>query len=219
MVEELKCNVQGRDVKNCPKTDCIHHPANAGSGECGCIAGEWGMYVKVKYIKYVIQPTDSVAEIAKRFGVELRKLVEINPQVCTTGPQDGVEIKIPVDDGPTRRLFYRLSELYLDEAPNVFAMLYQTAEVSHNTEIGLEATIENAAEFLKAGDIGNAFDCLGITKNLSHIYAESLMGVTRKLTLEDELRITKPQKRLAELKEIRRTYRAVVEQNKTIKQT
>lgn len=178
-----------------------------------------GGKVLAKHIKYSIQPTDSVAEIAKRFGVELRKLVEINPQVCTTGPQDGVEIKIPVDDGPTRRLFYRLSELYLDEAPNVFAMLYQIAEVSHNTEIGLEATIENAEEFLKAGDIGNAFDCLGITKNLSHIYAESLMGVTRKLTLEDEFRITKPQKRLAELKEIRRTYRAVVEQNKTIKQT
>ena len=172
-----------------------------------------------KHIKYSIQPTDSVAEIAKRFGVDLHELVKLNPQVCTPGPQAGIEIKIPMDDGPAKRLFFRLLELYRDEASNVFAMLYQIAEVSHNTEIGLEATIENAEEFLKAGDIGNAFDCLGITKNLSHIYAESLMGVTRKLTLEDEFRITKPQKRLAELKEIRRTYRAVVEQNKTIKQT
>lgn len=98
MVEELKCNVQGRDVKNCPKTDCIHHPANAGSGECGCIAGEWGMYEQIEFdhIVYTIQPTDSVAGIAERFGADLRRLVELNPQVCTSGPQAGIEIKIPV---------------------------------------------------------------------------------------------------------------------------
>src|SRR5690606_32954595 len=48
-------------------------------------------------ILYTIQPTDSVAGIAKRFGVDLRRLVELNPQVCTPGPQAGIEIMIPVD--------------------------------------------------------------------------------------------------------------------------
>lgn len=211
--------IQGRDVKNCPKTDCIHHPVNGGNGECGCIDGEWGMYEQIEFdhIVYTIQPTDSVAGIAERFGADLRRLVELNPQGCTTGPQEGIEIKIPVGDGPIKRLFFRLLELYRDEAPNVFAMLYQIAEVSHNAEVGLEATIENAAEFLKAGDIGNAFDCLGITKNLYTIYSESIQDVTRPGNMQDEERnlflITKPQKRLAELKEIRRTYRAVVEQS------
>ena len=49
-----------------------------------------------KYIQYTIQPTDSVAGVAKRFGVDLHELVRINPQVCTSGPQAGIEIKIPV---------------------------------------------------------------------------------------------------------------------------
>lgn len=49
MDKSLNVTVQGRDVKNCPKTDCIHHPVNDGNGECGCIAGEWGMYVKAKF--------------------------------------------------------------------------------------------------------------------------------------------------------------------------
>lgn len=160
----------------------------------------------MNYIQYTIQPTDSVAGVAKRFGVDLHELVKLNPQVCTSGPQAGIEIKIPVVDGPTKRLFFRLLELYGDEAPNVFAMLYQIAEVSHNPEIGLEATIDNAVSHFEAGYIAGAFDCLGITKNPSVMY------------LEYANPITKPQKRLAELKEIRRTYQAVVEQNKTIKQ-
>lgn len=165
-----------------------------------------GGKVLAKHIKYSIQPTDSVVEIAKRFGVDLHELVKLNPQICTPGPQAGIEIKIPMGDGPAKRLFFRLLELYRDEASNVFAMLYQIAEVSHNTEIGLEATIDNAVSHFEAGYIAGAFDCLGITKNPSVMY------------LEYANPITKPQKRLAELKEIRRTYQAVVEQNKTIKQ-
>lgn len=51
----------------------------------------------MNYIQYTIQPTDSVAGIAKRFGVDLHELVKLNPQVCTTGLQAGIEIKIPVD--------------------------------------------------------------------------------------------------------------------------
>lgn len=51
----------------------------------------------MNYIQYTIQPTDSVAGVAKRFGVDLHELVKLNPQVCTTGPQAGIEIKIPVD--------------------------------------------------------------------------------------------------------------------------
>ena len=50
-----------------------------------------------RYILYTIQPTDSVAGVAKRFGVDLHRLVELNPQVCTPGPQAGIVIKIPVD--------------------------------------------------------------------------------------------------------------------------
>ncbi len=90
--------VGGRDVKNCPKTDCIHHPVNRGNGECGCIAGEWEMYEQIEFdhIVYTIQPTDSVAGVARRFGVDLHELVKLNPQVCTTGPQAGIKIKIPV---------------------------------------------------------------------------------------------------------------------------
>lgn len=59
---------------------------------------EWGEeQVKLRRcILYTIQPTDSVAGIAKRFGVDLRRLVELNPQVCTPGPQAGIEIMIPV---------------------------------------------------------------------------------------------------------------------------
>ena len=49
-----------------------------------------------RYILYTIQPADSVAGVAKRFGVDLHELVRINPQVCTPGPQAGIEIKIPV---------------------------------------------------------------------------------------------------------------------------
>ena len=100
MVEELKCNVQGRDVKNCPKTDCIHHLVNGRNGECGCIAGEWGMYEQIEFdhIVYTIQPTDSVAGIAERFGVDLHELVKLNPQVCMTRPQAGIQIKIPVKE-------------------------------------------------------------------------------------------------------------------------
>ncbi len=193
--------IKGRDVKNCPKTDCIRHPANAGSGECGCIAGEWEMYEQIEFdhIVYAIQPTDSVVGIAKRFGVDLRRLVELNPQVCTPGPQAGIEIKIPVDDGPAKQLFYGLLELYGSDAPSAFAMIYQIAEVSHNPEIGLEATIEAAAELLEARDITGAFDLLGITKNPSVMYKETYP-------------ITETQKRITELKEIRRTYIAVVEQ-------
>jgi LysM repeat protein len=56
-----------------------------------------GGMVLAKYIQYTIQPTDSVAGVAKRFGVDLHELVKLNPQVCTTGPQEGIEIKIPVD--------------------------------------------------------------------------------------------------------------------------
>ena len=51
----------------------------------------------MNYIQYTIQPTDSVAGVAKRFGVDLHELVRINPQVNMTGPQTGVEIVIPVD--------------------------------------------------------------------------------------------------------------------------
>src|SRR5690554_5325458 len=56
-----------------------------------------GGNVLAKHIKYSIQPTDSVAEIAKRFGVDLHELDKLNPQVCTSGPQAGSEIMIPVD--------------------------------------------------------------------------------------------------------------------------
>lgn len=49
------------------------------------------------YIEYTIQLTDSVAGIAKRFGVPLDKLVKHNPQVCTPGPQMGIKLKIPVE--------------------------------------------------------------------------------------------------------------------------
>lgn len=52
----------------------------------------------MNYIQYTIRPTDSVAGIAKRFGVDLHRLVELNPQVCTSGPQMGIKIKIPVND-------------------------------------------------------------------------------------------------------------------------
>ena len=38
-----------------------------------------------------------MAGVAKRFGVGLRRLVELNPQVCTSRPQAGIEIRIPVD--------------------------------------------------------------------------------------------------------------------------
>ena len=57
------------------------------------------MYEQIEFdhIVYAIQPTDSVVGIAKRFGVDLHELVKLNPQVCTTGPQEGIEIKIPVD--------------------------------------------------------------------------------------------------------------------------
>ena len=55
------------------------------------------VYEKIEYIQYTIQPTDSVAGVAKRFGIDLHELVKLNPQVCTTGPQEGIEIKIPVD--------------------------------------------------------------------------------------------------------------------------
>jgi hypothetical protein len=50
-----------------------------------------------KYIEYVIQPTDSVVGIAKRFGVKLYDLVGINPHVCTLEPQMGLVLKVPVD--------------------------------------------------------------------------------------------------------------------------
>lgn len=153
----------------------------------------------MNYIQYTIQPTDSVAGVAKRFGVDLHELVKLNPQVCTTGPQEGIEIKIPVDDGPAKQLFYGLLELYGSDAPSAFAMIYQIAEVSHNPKIGLEATIEAAAELLEARDITGAFDLLGITKNPSVMYKETYP-------------ITETQKRITELKEIRRTYIAVVEQ-------
>lgn len=153
----------------------------------------------MNYIQYTIQPTDSVAGIAERFGVDLHELVKLNPQVCTSGPQAGIEIKIPVDDGPAKQLFYGLLELYGSDAPSAFAMIYQIAEVSHNPEIGLEATIEAAAELLEARDITGAFDLLGITKNPSVMYKETYP-------------ITETQKRITELKEIRRTYIAVVEQ-------
>lgn len=160
----------------------------------------------VNYIQYTIQPTDSVAGIAKRFGVDLHRLVELNPQVCTPGPQAGIEIKIPVDDGPVKRLYCSLPELYGSEAPSVFAMIYQIAEVSHNPEIGLEATIEAAAELLEARDITGAFDLLGITKNPSLMYLERA-DVDSEITYPP----SSEHKRFAELKEIRRTYKAVVE--------
>ena len=51
----------------------------------------------MNYIQYVIQPTDSVVGVVKRFGVDLHELVKLNPQVCTTSSQEGIEIKIPVD--------------------------------------------------------------------------------------------------------------------------
>jgi hypothetical protein len=37
-----------------------------------------------------------VINIAKRWEVPLRELVDLNPRVCTTGPQMGLIIKIPV---------------------------------------------------------------------------------------------------------------------------
>ena len=49
------------------------------------------------FIEYTIQPTDSVAGIAKRFGVDLQELLKLNPQVCTPLPQAGIVLKIPVD--------------------------------------------------------------------------------------------------------------------------
>lgn len=49
------------------------------------------------FIEYTIQPTDSVAGIAKRFRVNLHELVKLNPQVCTPLPQMGIVLKIPVD--------------------------------------------------------------------------------------------------------------------------
>lgn len=49
------------------------------------------------YIEYTIKPTDSVRNLAKRFGVELNELVKLNPQVCTPLPQMGIVLKIPVD--------------------------------------------------------------------------------------------------------------------------
>ena len=104
-----------------------------------------------------------------------------------------------VDDGPAKQLFCGLLELYGSDAPSAFAMIYQIAEVSHNPEIGLEATIEAAAELLEARDITGAFDLLGITKNPSVMYKETYP-------------ITETQKRITELKEIRKTYIAVVEQ-------
>jgi hypothetical protein len=48
------------------------------------------------YFNYTILPKDSVANIAKRWEVPLRDLVDLNPQVCTSGPQMGLIIKIPV---------------------------------------------------------------------------------------------------------------------------
>ena len=53
-------------------------------------------------IEYVIQLTDSVAGIAKRFGVDLHKLVSMNPWVCTPAPQAGLELIIPIDHLSTR---------------------------------------------------------------------------------------------------------------------
>jgi LysM repeat protein len=51
--------------------------------------------MEMDYINYTIQPTDSIRSIADRFGVSLDELVKLNPQVCTPGKQEGIEIKIP----------------------------------------------------------------------------------------------------------------------------
>lgn len=50
------------------------------------------------FIEYIIQPTDSVAGIAKRFGVDLQELLKLNPQVYTPLPQAGIVLKISIKD-------------------------------------------------------------------------------------------------------------------------
>jgi hypothetical protein len=81
---------------NCPKcngNDVREVKTEAGELK-GLICVECGENINV--ISYTIQPTDSIRGIADRFGVPLDELVKLNPQVCTPGKQEGIEIKIPV---------------------------------------------------------------------------------------------------------------------------
>jgi len=79
MDKKPKVIVQGRDVTDCPKADCIHHPVNDGDGQCGCVAGEWGMYAKSLAGPYQCpvcgcNPIDAIAqekakELCREYGL------------------------------------------------------------------------------------------------------------------------------------------------------
>jgi hypothetical protein len=151
------------------------------------------------FITYTIQPTDSIRGIAERFGVPLDELVKLNPQVCTNGKQEGIEIKIHLI-GNCRNLYFRVLELYGFQANEAFTMLCKIAESYHYPKMTLSESLGNAAEYMKQGSLFNAFEIIGLTKNPASIYRDF---TEREIDIRQ---IPEIDKRLAEFKEIKTVY-------------
>jgi LysM repeat protein len=116
------------------------------------------------FISYTIQPTDSIRSIAERFGVPLNELVELNPQVCTAGKQEGLVLNIPITDANLNviRLYSILLAYYFEDTPNVFSMLYALVKKVASSKEDLEKRFEKAGLYFQ-NDISAALEPLGVS--------------------------------------------------------
>lgn len=126
----------------------------------------------MSYIEYTIQSTDSVKDIADRFGVGLNELVKLNPQVNTPGPQMGIKIKVPVSDNPCLKFYGQLKAFYGEDTSKVFSLIYEIAKDCRKPGLSIEEAMEQASMMWSENFKPHAFDLLGIAKHPDVMYEE-----------------------------------------------
>jgi hypothetical protein len=163
------------------------------------------------YIKYTIQPTDSIRLISERFGVSLNDLVELNPQVKTPEKQEGIEIKLLISDHPCLKFLGQLKAFYGNDASKVFSMLYAIAKVNGKLDMTIEEIMDQSSMMWGEKYRPAAFDLLGILKHPDYMYYE----YAKKHNISVET-MKLPDYIKAEIEGIEHEYNFIIIQTKTI---